>query len=73
MIILRSIVYGYLGAVLGGLAVAVVALALQTPLDTTVGAAAVTGAVFGLLGLLLPWRRAAMAPARAGRRPRRYG
>jgi hypothetical protein len=65
--IIRSLIYGYLGAILGGLAVAVVAAPLQTSLETAAGAAAVTGVVFGLFGLLLPWRQALAAPARARR------
>jgi MFS superfamily sulfate permease-like transporter len=65
--IIRSLIYGYLGAIIGGLAVAVVAVPLQASLEAAAGAAAVTGVVFGLFGLLLPWRQALMVPVRARR------
>lgn len=67
MTIIRSLIYGYLGAIIGGLAVAVVAVPLQASLEAAAGAAAVTGVVFGLFGLLLPWRQALMVPVRARR------
>ncbi len=66
MTLVRSILYGYLGAILGGLAVAVIAMPLDASLETVAGAASVTGVVLGLLGLMLPWRQAAVAAA--GRR-----
>jgi MFS superfamily sulfate permease-like transporter len=65
--LVRSIIYGYLGAILGGLGVAIVALPLETSLETVAGAASVTGVILGLLGLMLPWRQAAVAAGR--RRP----
>ena len=61
MTLFRSIVYGYLGAILGGLAVAVVAMPLHASTETVAGAASVTGIVLGLMGLMLPWRKAARA------------
>lgn len=67
MTIIRSLVYGYLGSIIGGLAVAVVAVPLQTSLEAAAGAAAVTGMVFGLFGLLLPWRQALAVPVRVRR------
>ncbi len=63
MTIFRSIVYGYIGAILGGLIVALVAVPLNTSLETAAGAASVTGIVLGLLGLMLPWRQAAFMAA----------
>ncbi len=69
MTLIRSILFGYLGAVLGGLLVAVVALPLNASLETAAQAATVTGAVFGLLGLMLAWRRP--APTAAARTKRR--
>ena len=68
MTLVRSIIYGYLGAILGGLAVAVVAMPLDASLETVAGAASVTGVVLGLLGLMLPWR---LAAAEASSRRRR--
>ncbi len=65
MTIIRSLIYGYLGAILGGLVVAVIAAPLQTSIETVAGAAAVTGVVFGFMGLLLPWRQTLAAPVRA--------
>ena len=63
MTLVRSIVYGYLGAILGGLVVAVITMPLDASLETVVGAASVTGVVLGLLGLMLPWRQAAVTAA----------
>ena len=68
MTIIRSILYGYLGAILGGLVVAAVALPLNTSMETTAQAATVMGMVFGLLGLMRPWRQAAAASTRSARR-----
>ena len=68
MTLVRSIIYGYLGAILGGLAVAVIAAPLNTSLETVAGAASVTGVVLGLMGLMLPWRQAAVAAAGRSRR-----
>ena len=68
MTIIRSILYGYLGAILGGLAVAAVALPLKASTETAAEAAAVTGMVFGLLGLMRPWRLAAAQSGRSKRR-----
>lgn len=57
MRLLRSVIYGYLGAVLGGLVVAVVGVALGYS-ETAIAAASVpTGVVFGVLGLSLLWWR----------------
>ncbi len=61
MTLVRSIIYGYLGAILGGLAVAAVAMPLNASLETAAGAASVTGIVLGLMGLMLPWRKAIRA------------
>jgi len=63
--LVRSIIYGYLGAILGGLVVAVIAMPLDASLETVAGAASVTGVVLGLMGLMLPWRQAAVAASRS--------
>ena len=67
MTIVRSILYGYLGAILGGLVVAAVALPLNTSTETAAEAATITGMIFGLLGLMRPWRQAAAQPNRRER------
>ena len=53
----RSVLYGYLGAILGGLVVAVVGLALGHSQEAIVAASVPTGVVFGMLGLSLMWWR----------------
>ena len=68
MTVLRSVLYGYLGAILAGVVVAVIATALGVPVDSAAVAAAPAGIVFGTIGLLLPWRRAALATVRRHRR-----
>ncbi len=71
MRVLRSVIYGYLGAVLGGLVVAVVGVALGYSEAAIAAASVPTGVVFGVLGLgLLWWRPIAqrMGPARAADR-----
>ena len=68
MTILRSVVYGYLGAVLAGLVVAVIATPFGLAADTAAAAAVPAGIVFGTIGLILPWRRAALATVRRRRR-----
>ena len=67
MTIVRSLVYGYLGAVLGGLGVALVAVPFGISYAEAAGTAVPVGIVMGTLGLALPWGRVALARAR-GRR-----
>ena len=55
--IVKSVAWGYLGAVLAGLLVAVVGVAFGLSEATVAAAAAPTGIVFGLLGLSLVWLR----------------
>ncbi|MDX1575899.1 MAG: hypothetical protein R3285_06880 [Kiloniellales bacterium] len=50
-------IYGYLGAILGGLLVAVVGIALGLSQESIVAASVPTGVVFGALGLTLIWWR----------------
>lgn len=57
MRVLRSVVYGYLGAVLGGILVAVVGIALDFSHESIAAASVPTGVVFGMLGLSLLWWR----------------
>ena len=78
MRVVWSVIYGYLGAVLGGLLVAVVGVALGLSEESIVAASVPTGVVFGALGLTLIWwrplaERARVPAARpSGRgRPRR--
>jgi len=57
----RSLAYGYAGAVLGGLMVAVVGLPLGLTADASPSVAVPAGLILGLAGLALPWRRRALA------------
>ncbi len=50
-------IYGYLGAILGGLLVAVVGLAMGFSEASITAASVPTGVVFGALGLSLMWWR----------------
>ena len=68
MTALRSVLYGYLGAVAAGLFVGLAAAPFGIPSDTVATAAVPVGIVFGTLGLLLPWRHAALATVRRRRR-----
>ena len=62
--LVRSIVYGYAGAALAGLMVAVVGVALGLSEATVAATAAPTGVVFGVLGLSLVWWWPAIARVR---------
>jgi hypothetical protein len=68
MTAIRSLVYGYLGAVIAGVMVAAVAATFGVPADAAAKAAVPAGVVFGTIGLLLPLRRAALATVRGRRR-----
>ncbi len=57
MRVVRSLIYGYLGAILGGLLVAVVGLAMGFSEASIAAASVPTGVVFGALGLSLMWWR----------------
>jgi len=57
MRIIRSVIYGYLGAMLGGLLVAVVGIVLGLSQASIAAASVPTGVVFGVLGLSLIWWR----------------
>ncbi len=56
--------YGYAGAVLGGLIVAVIGLPLGLPEATVAAVAVPTGVAFGVLGLSLVWWWPAVARIR---------
>jgi len=62
--IVKLVACGYAGAVLAGLIVAVIGVALGLSEATVAAAAAPTGVVFGVLGLSLVWRRPAVARIR---------
>jgi len=78
MRVVRSLIYGYLGAILAGLLVAVVGLIVGLSQESIAAASVPTGVVFGVVGLSLVWwrplaerLRAEAIPARrpdAGRR-----
>ena len=63
--IFKSVAWGYAGAVLAGLLIAVVGVVFGLSEETVAAAAAPTGIVFGLLGLSLVWLRPARVPVRA--------
>lgn len=63
--IFKSVAWGYAGAVLAGLLIAVVGVVFGLSEETVAAAAAPTGIVFGLLGLSLVWLRPARPPVRA--------
>ena len=76
MRVLRSMVYGYLGAVLGGLVVAIVGVSLDLSHESIAAASVPTGVVFGVLGLSLLWwrpiaQRVRLDAGRQGRGDRR--
>ena len=62
--LVRSVVCGYAGAVLAGLIVAVVGVALGLSEATVAATAAPTGVAFGVLGLSLVWWWPAVARIR---------
>lgn len=64
----KSMLYGYAGAALAGLATALIALPLGIPVETAAGAAAPAGVAFGVLGLAFPWRQEVAARVRDGKR-----
>ncbi len=66
--IVKSVAWGYAGAVLAGLLVAVVGVAFGLSEATVATAAAPTGIVFGVLGLSLVWLRPERPPERAPER-----
>jgi hypothetical protein len=67
MNVLRSICYGWAGAILAGLLVAIVGVSFGLPQNAITTAAAPTGIIMGLMGLSLPWTRPALARIRARR------
>jgi cation transporter-like permease len=61
MTLVKSLIYGYAGAVLAGLLVAIAGVAFGLSEATVVAAATPTGVVLGTLGLAVGWRRARAA------------
>ncbi len=61
--IVKSVAWGYAGAVIAGLLIAVIGVVLGLSEATVAAAAAPTGIVFGMLGLSLVWLRPARAKA----------
>ena len=70
MAILRAMAFGYLGAVLAGVAAAIFGVAVGLSEQSVVAVATPAGVVFGTIGLCLPWRHAIAARVKVGR-PRR--
>ncbi len=62
--LVKSVMYAYAGAVLAGLIVAVIGVALGLSEATVAAAAAPTGVAFGMLGLSLVWWWPAVARIR---------
>ncbi len=62
--ILKSVAWGYAGAVLAGLLIAVIGVVFGLSEATIAATAAPTGIVFGMLGLSLVWLRPAPAHAK---------
>lgn len=71
MKVVKSILYGYAGAILAGLLVAIAGVTLGLPEPTIVAAAGPTGLVFGLLGLSWVWWRPLAQKAKIRRRDER--
>jgi len=65
MVLVKSLAFGYLGAILAGLLVTVFGMAFGLSQETIVAAAAPTGIVFGTLGLSLVWLRPVAARLRS--------
>lgn len=62
--IVKSVAWGYAGAVIAGLLIAVIGVVLGLSEATVAAAAAPTGIVFGMLGLSLVWLRPARPRAK---------
>ncbi len=60
----KSVAWGYAGAVLAGLLIAVIGVVFGLSEETIAATAAPTGIVFGMLGLSLVWLRPTPAPSR---------
>ncbi len=63
MKVVKSIVWGYAGAILAGLIVGFIGIAFGLSEKTVAAAAVPTGVVFGMFGLSLVWRRLCSALA----------
>ena len=57
MKVVRSLIYGYLGAILAGVVVAVIGVAIGLSKESIAAASVPTGVVFGIVGLSLVWWR----------------
>ena len=55
MRIVKALIYGYLGAVLAGLIVALAGAGFDLSYATVVSSASLSGAAFGIVGFTLPW------------------
>ena len=63
--LLRSIIFGYLGSVAAGLAVAILGVSFGLSEATIVAIASPMGIVCGLLGLAFAWRHNVLAMLRS--------
>jgi len=65
MKVVRSLIYGYLGAILAGIVVAVIGVAIGLSEESIAAASVPTGVVFGVVGLSLVWWRPIAGRVRA--------
>ncbi len=63
--IIRSLVYGYLGSAAAGLAAAAIGMSAGLTQESVVAIATPAGMVCGLIGLSYAWRRPVAARVRA--------
>ncbi len=68
MRVMRALLYGYGGAILAGLLVAVVGAGFDLSYGTVVSSATLSGAAFGIVGFTLPWWQPLIAVRSRSRR-----
>jgi hypothetical protein len=61
MRVLKALLYGYAGAVLAGLMVALAGAGFDLSYGTVVSSASVSGAILGIAGFTLPWWQPSIA------------
>ena len=66
--ILRSLLYGWLGAILAGVAVGVTGVAFGMPTESVVAVSTPMGVVMGVLGFGFAWARQRARATIRGRR-----
>ena len=66
--IIKALLYGYLGAVLAGLLVALAGTSLDFSYGAIVSSASLSGAALGVIGFTLPWWQPMIAARSHSRR-----